>query len=81
MQVEKAQEFLRSCCRVCLTVENEMVDTVNIVENFNKSIAQLLLECADIQVFASFYRHKNRSLVLIPYSVASYRTLRNISQR
>lgn len=54
MQVEKAQEFLRSCCRVCLTVENEMVDTVNIVENFNKSIAQLLLECADIQVFDSF---------------------------
>lgn len=50
MQVEKAQEFLRTCCRVCLAVEHEMVDTVNIVENFNKSIAQLLLECADIQV-------------------------------
>lgn len=50
MQVQKAQEFLRSCCRVCLAVENEMVDTVNIVENFNKSIAQLLLECANIEV-------------------------------
>lgn len=50
MQVEKAQEFLRTCCRVCLAVEHEMVDTVNIVENFNKSIAELLLECADIQV-------------------------------
>lgn len=50
MEVDKLHDFLRSCCRVCLAVENEMVDTMNIVENFNKSIDELLLECASIEV-------------------------------
>lgn len=45
MEVEKLIDFLKSCCPICLSVENEMVECSNIVENFNKTIDQLLLEC------------------------------------
>lgn len=50
MEVEKLGDFLQNCCRVCLSVENEMVDSTNIVENFNKTIDQLLLECVNLKV-------------------------------
>lgn len=50
MEIEKLGDFLENCCRVCLSVENEMVDSSNIVENFNKTIDQLLFECANLQV-------------------------------
>lgn len=50
MEVEKLADFLQNCCRVCLSVENEMVDSTNIVENFNKTIDQLLLECVNLKV-------------------------------
>lgn len=50
MEIEKLSDFLQSCCRVCLVIENEMVDSTNIVENFNKTIDQLLFECADMKV-------------------------------
>lgn len=59
MEVEKLNDFLENCCRVCLAIENEMVDSTNIVENFDKTIDQLLFECADmkvnnLQIFFSF---------------------------
>lgn len=52
MEVENLDDFLKNRCRVCLSVENEnkMVDSSNIVENFNKTIDQLLLECANLKV-------------------------------
>lgn len=50
MEVEKLSDFLQNCCRVCLAIENEMVDSTNIVENFNKTIDELLFECADMKV-------------------------------
>lgn len=50
MEIEKLSDFLQNCCRVCLAIENEMVDSANIVENFNKTIDQLLFECADMKV-------------------------------
>lgn len=56
MEVENLSDFLKNCCRICLSVENEnkMVDSSNIVENFNKTIDQLLLECANLKVNGSF---------------------------
>lgn len=51
MEVDKLSDFLENCCRVCLSIENEMVDSSNIVENFNKSIEELLLECVNLKVF------------------------------
>lgn len=50
MEVEQLNDFLKNCCRVCLSVENEMVESSNIVENFNKTIDQLLFECANLKV-------------------------------
>lgn len=50
MEIEKLSDFLQNCCRVCLAIENGMVDSANIVENFNKTIDQLLFECADMKV-------------------------------
>lgn len=50
MEIEKLGDFLKSCCRVCLSVNNEMVDSSNIVESFNKTIDQLLFECANLKV-------------------------------
>lgn len=50
MEIEKLSDFLKNCCRVCLAIENEMIDSTNIVENFNKTIDQLLFECADMNV-------------------------------
>lgn len=50
MEIEKLSDFLQNCCRVCLAIENEMVDSTNIVENFNKTIDELLFECADMKV-------------------------------
>lgn len=54
MEVEKLSDFLKNCCRVCLSVENEMVDSSNIVENFNKTIDQLLFECVNLKVNLNF---------------------------
>lgn len=56
MEVDKLSDFLKNCCRVCLSVENEMIDSSNIVENFNKSIDQLLFECANLKVSIDFQR-------------------------
>lgn len=50
MEIEKLSDFLQNCCRVCLAIENETVDSTNIVESFNKTIDQLLFECADMKV-------------------------------
>lgn len=50
MEIEKLSDFLKNCCRVCLSVENEMVDSANIVENFNKTIDQLMFECVNLKV-------------------------------
>lgn len=50
MDSVQLSDFLENCCRVCLSVENEMVESSNIVENFNKTINQLLLECANLHV-------------------------------
>lgn len=50
MDSVQLSDFLRNCCRVCLSVENEMVESSNIVENFSKTIDQLLLECANLHV-------------------------------
>lgn len=50
MEVEKLSNFLQNCCRICLAVENEMVDSSNIVENFNKTIDQLLSDCVNLKV-------------------------------
>lgn len=55
MEVEKLADFLQNCCRVCLSVENEMVDSTNIVENFNKTIDQLLLECVNLKVNNEYF--------------------------
>lgn len=59
MEVEKLNNFLENCCRVCLAIENEMVDSTNIVENFNKSIDQLLFECADMKVNKKYPKKKS----------------------
>lgn len=50
MEIEKLNDFLKNCCRVCLSVENEMVESTNIVENFNKTIDQLLFEYTSLKV-------------------------------
>lgn len=65
MEVEKLNDFLQNCCRICLAIENEMVDSSNIVENFSKSIDQLLLECADMKVMPMAYFE---SFQIIPIS-------------
>lgn len=54
MEVEKLSDFLENCCRICLSIENEMVESTNIVENFNKSIEELLLECVNLKVICLF---------------------------
>lgn len=46
----KMENFLKNCCRVCLSIENEMIDSSNIVENFDKTIDQLLFDCANLKV-------------------------------
>lgn len=53
--IEQLSDFLKNCCRVCLSVENEMVESSNIVENFNKSIDELLYECANFKVRFCFF--------------------------
>lgn len=45
MEVEQLSDFLKNCCRCCLSMENEMMESSNLVENFNKTIEQLLFEC------------------------------------
>lgn len=50
VEIDKLSDFMKNCCRVCLSVENEMVDSSNIVENFNKTIDQLLFECTNLKV-------------------------------
>lgn len=50
MEVESWSDFLQNCCRVCLAVESKMVESSNIVEDFNKSIDLLLFECANMKV-------------------------------
>lgn len=65
MEVEKLRDFLKNCCRVCLSVENEMVESSNIVENFNKTIDQLLLECANLKV--KFFNEKSEFLYRIVF--------------
>lgn len=62
MEVDKLSDFLKNCCRVCLSVENEMIDSSNIVENFNKTIDQLLFECANLKVRIYFKRLKNQTI-------------------
>lgn len=65
MEIGKLYEFMKNCCRVCLSVENEMLESSNIVENFNKTIDQLLFECANLKVTndaflfskTNFYNH------------------------
>lgn len=46
MEMEKLSEFLKNCCRCCLSVENEMMESSYLIENFNKTIEQLLFECS-----------------------------------
>lgn len=67
MEVENLSEFLKNCCRVCLSVENEMVDSSNIVENFNKTIHQLLFECTNLKVniICSFISKKKYNFLLM----------------
>ncbi|XP_031626180.1 zinc finger protein 84-like [Contarinia nasturtii] len=51
MEVKKLDEFLKSCCRICLSISiDEMIDSLNVVENFNKTIDQLLFECANLKM-------------------------------
>lgn len=52
IEVDNLADFFKNRCRVCLSVENEnkMVDSSNIIENFKKTIDQLLLECANLKV-------------------------------
>lgn len=73
MEVEKLSDFLKNCCRVCLSVENEMFDSSNIVENFNKTIDQLLLECANLKVklnfFSDLYETTNEIVKTISFTV------------
>lgn len=51
MENRKIDEFLHLCCRVCLSVENVMVDTTDTVENFNKTIDELLHTNANMKVW------------------------------
>lgn len=62
MEIRKLCEFMENCCRVCLSVENEMVESSNIVENFNKTIDQLLFECANLKVTNEAFFFQNRYL-------------------
>lgn len=68
MEVEKLSDFLKNCCRVCLSIENEnvMVDSSNIVENFNRTIEDLLLECVNLKVIVNmrFFDQETIELIL-----------------
>lgn len=82
MEVDKLSDFLKNCCRVCLSVENEMIDSSNIVENFNKSIDQLLFECANLKVrIYIFLRLKNKTIrlniIIFTYSCRTIFLTRN----
>lgn len=59
MEVDNLSVFLKNCCRVCLSIENEMIDSSNIVENLNKTIDQLLFECTNLKVKIFLKRYKN----------------------
>lgn len=50
MNNEKLDDFLISCCRVCLNIENVMVDSTHTIENFTKSIDELLFDCGNMKV-------------------------------
>lgn len=50
MDKKKLEEFLHSCCRVCLAVESNMINSLDIIENFNKTIDEMLCDCADMKV-------------------------------
>lgn len=56
MENQRIEDFLQLCCRVCLSVENVMVDTTDAVENYNITIDELLHTNADMKVIIS----KNR---------------------
>lgn len=63
MEINNLSDFLKNCCRVCLSVENEMIDSSNIVEIFNKTIDQLLFECANVKVNMLLERFKKEQLI------------------
>lgn len=69
--IEQLSDFLKNCCRVCLSVENEMVESSNIVENFNKSIDELLYECAKVRV--CFYYTTNNDKIRFKHTKFQYR--------
>lgn len=55
MEVKDVDEFLKNCCRICLSISiEEMVDSLNIVEDFNKTVDQLLFECVNLKVNTEF---------------------------
>lgn len=55
MENRKIDEFLQLCCRVCLSVENVMVDTTDTVENFDKTIDELLFTNANMKVWRHYH--------------------------
>lgn len=71
--IEQLSDFLKNCCRVCLSVENEMVESSNIVENFNKSIDELLYECANFKVRVYFYYTTNNDKIRFKHTKFQYR--------
>lgn len=43
-------DFLNSCCRICLAVEHTMISTFDRIEDFDLAINELLLDCVNIKV-------------------------------
>lgn len=72
MEAEALTDFLTRCCRVCLSIESEMVDSSNVVENFNKTIDQLLFECANLKVSSLYGKETLSPLDRLHFSQLSF---------
>lgn len=66
MSSENLDDVVTSFCRVCLNVENVMIDTSNTIEDFDKSIDELLFDCANMKVLfgALLYTKTIRSSII-----------------
>lgn len=51
--MDNMNEYLTSCCRVCLVAENVMVNLFDNVDKFNMTLSELLYECAQMKVSAT----------------------------
>lgn len=42
--------YMENCCRICLVVANTMLSTDEQIENFNKTINELIMDCCNFEV-------------------------------